>query len=272
MNTTVHLFNAMKPDVEASVSHCATCNLRDRCLPTGLNHVDLNTLGKIISHRHHIRRGESLYRTNDPLTSLYAIQLGHFKTLQIDGNGAEHIVGFQMAGELLGMDAINTKHHHCDSVALEDSEVCVIPFNSLELLLDQIPPLSHHFRRLMSEEITRNQSRMLLFGNMRAEQRFAAFLVNLSSRYAARGYSAMRFQLRMSREDIGNYLGLTIESISRLITGFRKKELLNVAHRELEIIDPIALQHLATGRAQEKNQTIFPLSSRAAMRAASHAV
>src|ERR1035437_2134603 len=176
----------------------------------GLDDEDINRLDQIIGRRNRVLRDESLYRMGDPFRSLYAIRFGHFKTFQINPSGEQQITGFQMAGELLGMDAISADRHHCDAVALEDSEVCEIPFTQLEELFGQIPTLLHHFHRLMSQEITREQNVMLLLGNMRAEQRFAAFLINLSSRYAARGYSSNSFQLRMSREDIGNYLGLTI--------------------------------------------------------------
>jgi CRP/FNR family transcriptional regulator len=145
------------------------------------------------------------------------------------------------------MDAISTDRHHCDAMALEDSEVCEIPFARLEELFGTIPTLLHHFHRMMSQEITREQNVMLLLGNMRAEQRFAAFLVNLSSRYAARGYSAVSFQLRMSREEIGNYLGLTIESISRLLSRLKKQGYIRVANREIELVDTTRLRALAAG-------------------------
>ena len=161
--------------------------------------------------------------------------------------GEQRITGFQMNGELLGMDAISTDRHQCEAVALEDSEVCEIPFSGLEELFGHIPALLHHFHRMMSQEITREQSVMLLLGNMRADQRFSAFLVNLGSRYAERGYSSTHFQLRMSREDIGNYLGLTIESISRLINKFKKQGLLKVQNREIELLDPVLLKAMAAG-------------------------
>ena len=180
-----------------------------------------------------VARDERLYRMGDPFSNLYAVRFGHFKTYQVNAAGEQQITGFQMAGELLGMDAISGDRHHCDAVALEDSEVCEIPFARLEELFGQMPTLLHHFHRIMSQEITREQNVMLLLGNMRAEQRFAVFLVNLSARYAARGYSSTSFQLRMSREDIGNYLGLTIESISRLLSRFKKQGLLEVGKREV---------------------------------------
>lgn len=217
------------------------------CLPMGLNEQEMNKLDQIINRRRKVPRDGFLYRMGDPFRSLYAIRVGHFKTYQVNAAGEQHITGFQMTGELLGMDAISTDRHHCDAVALEDSEVCEIPFSTLQTLFASIPTLLHHFHRMMSQEITREQSVMLLLGNMRAEQRFAAFLVNLASRYAARGYSSTGFQLRMTREEIGNYLGLTIESVSRLLSRFKKQGLIDVKNRELTLIDVPALKVLAAG-------------------------
>src|SRR6478672_5585759 len=173
--------------------------------------------------------------------------LGILRHSRFNVSGEQQITGFQMAGELLGMDAIGTDRHHCSAIALEDSEVCEIPFTRLQDLFGHIPNLLHHFHRMMSQEITREQSVMLLLGNMRASQRFAAFLVNLGSRYAARGYSSSSFQLRMSREEIGNYLGLTIESISRLLSRFKKMGLLQVSNREIVVLDPARLKAMAAG-------------------------
>jgi len=152
----------------------------------GLDDADINRLDQIIGRRRRILRDESLYQMEDPFKNLYAIRFGHFKTSQINPSGEQQITGFQMAGELLGMDAISAEKHHCNAIALEDSEVCDIPFHRLEELFGVVPTLLHHFHRIMSQEIMREQNVMLLLGNMRAEQRFAAFLVNLSSRSAAR--------------------------------------------------------------------------------------
>jgi len=213
----------------------------------GLGESDMTRLDAIIGRRRKVAKDTHLYRIGDKFSNLYAIRLGHFKTFQVSPSGEQQVTGFQMAGELLGMDAISTEDHHCDAIALEDSEVCEIPFTRLEELFGSIPSLLHHFHRMMSQEITREQNVMLLLGNMRAEQRFAAFLTNLSSRYAARGYSSTTFQLRMSREEIGNYLGLTIESISRLLSRLKKQGLLRVANREIELLDLIKLRALAAG-------------------------
>ena len=210
-------------NVSALKASCSACSMHQLCLPMGLGEADIHKLDQIIGRRRKVPKNTFLYRMDDPFTNLYAIRLGHFKTYQLSPSGDQLITGFQMAGELLGMDAISTERHHCDAMALEDSEVCEIPFARLEELFGTIPTLLHHFHRIMSQEITREQNVMLLLGNMRAEQRFAAFLVNLSSRYAARGYSPAIFQLRMSREEIGNYLGLTIESISRLLSRLKMR-------------------------------------------------
>ena len=234
-------------NVSALRASCSACSMHQLCLPMGLEEADMSQLDAIIGRRRKVARDAHLYRMGDAFSNLYAIRLGHFKTFQINVGGEQQITGFQMAGELLGMDAIGTERHHCSAVALEDSEVCEIPFSRLEELFGHIPALLHHFHRMMSQEITREQSVMLLLGNMRAGQRFAAFLTNLSSRYAARGYSSTAFQLRMSREEIGNYLGLTIESISRLLSRFKKLGVLQVSNREIVILEPSRLKAMAAG-------------------------
>ncbi|MEW7847855.1 fumarate/nitrate reduction transcriptional regulator Fnr [Massilia aurea] len=229
-----------------ALKSCASCSMHQLCLPMGLEDADIVRLDQIIGRRRRLARDERLYTVGEPFRNLYAVRFGHFKTFQVNASGEAQITGFQMAGELLGMDAIGGTHH-CDAEALEDSEVCEIPFARLEELFGEVPALLRHFHRIMSQEITREQNVMLLLGNMRAEQRFAVFLVNLSARYAARGYSSTQFQLRMSREDIGNYLGLTIESISRLLSRFRKQGWLEVDKREIVLLDPTRLKALAAG-------------------------
>jgi len=246
MNQAITLPGESLPTIQALKTSCGNCSMHQLCLPMGLEDADINRLDQIIGGRRRLGKDERLYAMGEPFRSLYAVRFGHFKTYQVNAAGEEQITGFQMAGELLGMDAISGTHH-CDAVALEDSEVCEIPFSRLEELFGEVPALLRHFHRIMSQEITREQNVMLLLGNMRAEQRFAVFLVNLSARYAARGYSPERFQLRMSREDIGNYLGLTIESISRLLSRFRKQGWLEVDKRDVTLLDPAKLKALAAG-------------------------
>ena len=238
-----------KPQINLGLlkASCAGCSMHQLCLPMGLDDADIGRLDQIIGKRSRIARDDRLYQMGEPFRNLYAIRFGHFKTYQVNANGEQQITGFQMAGELLGMDAISADRHQCDAVALEDSEVCEIPFARLEELFGEVPTLLRHFHRIMSQEITREQNVMLLLGNMRAEQRFAVFLVNLSLRYAARGYSPTSFQLRMSREDIGNYLGLTIESIRRLLSRFKKQGWLQVDKREVTLLEPARLKAMAAG-------------------------
>jgi CRP/FNR family transcriptional regulator len=218
-----------------------------RSLALGLDQADIGWLERAAGCRRRVPREERLFRMDQPFRNLYAIRFGHFKTYQFNSAGEQQITGFQMAGELLGLDALSGECHQCDAAALEDSEVCEIPFANLELLFAREPELLRRFHRIMGQEITREQDLLLLLGNMRAEQRFAVFLINLSARYAARGYSPTCFQLRMSREDIGNYLGLTIESISRLMSRFKQQGLLKVDKREVTLVQPAALEALAAG-------------------------
>ena len=236
--------------IHAIKAGCAGCSMHQLCLPMGLDEGDMDRLDQVIGRRRRVPRGERLYQIDQPFRNLYAIRFGHFKTYHIAATGDQQITGFQMAGELLGMDAISSERYQCNAEALEDCEVCEIPFAALEGLFGEVPNLLRHFHRIMSREITREQNVMLLLGNMRAEQRFAVFLVNLSARYAARGYSSTEFHLRMSREDIGNYLGLTIESISRLVARFKKLELLAVEKRGIALLDPARLKAMAAGTAE----------------------
>lgn len=228
---------------------CSSCAMNKLCLPTGLDESDTGRLDKIIGRRRRVERGDTLFSMDQPFRSLYAVRFGHFKTFRINPNGEQQVVGFHMAGELLGMDGIGTDRHNSCAEALEDSEICEIPFARLDELFAELPQLQRHFHRLMSNEITRDQSAMMFLGGMRAEQRFAIFLLNQGARYAARGYSGTVFQLRMSREEIGNYLGLTIESVSRLLLRFKEKGWLRVALREVELLDRASMEAVASGQA-----------------------
>jgi CRP/FNR family transcriptional regulator len=175
------------------------------------------------------------------------VHFGHFKSSHVNCHGEARVTSFAMSGELLGMNAIGSGVHEADAIALEDSEVCEIPYDRLGALLASSPALLQQFHRLMSQEILREQAAMLFLGNMPAEQRLATFLLNLSSRYAARGLSPTSFLLRMSREDIGAYLGLTVESISRLVARFRNMGWIRLANRDLEILDRGALEACLSG-------------------------
>jgi CRP/FNR family transcriptional regulator len=221
--------------------------------PPELSEAELRQCESVIGRRYRVRAGRFLCHSNDRFVNLYVIQFGEFKSRKIDVNGAEHIINLDMIGDVLGMDAIDSQLYQCDCIALDDSEVWAVPFSQFELLFAKISGLSHHFQRLMSRHITRDQSWMFVLGRTNAEQRLAAFLVSLSARYLASGYSGTRFHLRMSRTDIGNHLALRLETVSRLLNRFCQRKWLTVDGREVEIIHPIALQRLAAGQKELKS-------------------
>jgi CRP/FNR family transcriptional regulator len=216
---------------------CSNCNLRELCLPVGLSEGEMQQLDEISHLKRGYARGDYLYRSGDKFQSLYAIHSGSFKTQVLHEDGREQVTGFQMVGEIIGLDAISTEHHTCDAVALEDSEVCELPFDKLEALSREMPSLQRHLHKIMSREIVRDQGIMLLLGSMRAEERLAAFLLNLSQRFAARGLSPIHFQLRMSRREIGSYLGLKLETVSRAFSHFQEDGLISVKVRSVDILD-----------------------------------
>jgi CRP/FNR family transcriptional regulator len=204
-------------------------------MPVGLSEKEIERMDELVGARKKIARGTPLYLSGEPFQSLFAIRTGFFKTEVVSEDGREQVTGFQMAGELMGLDGIGTGLHNCDARALEDSEVCVIPFNRLSELSREIDTLQHHFHKVMSREIVRDQGVMMLLGTMRAEERLAAFLVNLSQRFASRGYSATEFNLRMTREEIGSYLGLKLETVSRGLSRLQDEGLLSVSNKHIRI-------------------------------------
>ena len=232
---------------EAFKVACSNCNLRELCLPVGLSDPDLERLDELVAKRRSVTRGDALFRTGDAFQSLYAVRTGFFKTCVSSEDGRDQVTGFQMAGELLGLDGISHDRHNCDAIALEDSQVCVIPFGQLEELSRDFTPLQHQFHKIMSREIVCDHGMMLLLGSMRAEERLAAFLLNLTQRLQARGFSASSLILRMTREEIGSYLGLTLETVSRTFSKFQADGLLFVRNRQIRITDPVGMRHIVEG-------------------------
>ncbi len=228
---------------------CSTCNLRELCLPMGMSNDQLVRLDELVSTRRTLSRGDALFRSGAPFTALYAVRTGFFKTNVSSEDGRDQVTGFQMAGELLGLDGIATDRHTCDAIALEDSQVCVIPFQQLEDLSRELTDLQHQFHKIMSREIVRDHGVMLLLGSMRAEERLAAFLLNLTQRLRTRGFSASSLVLRMTREEIGSYLGLKLETVSRAFSKFQDDGLLEVKQRQIRVLDADALQALVNGSA-----------------------
>ena len=223
---------------------CSSCCLKNVCLPCDLGRPELDRFDEIAIGKRRVARGASLYHSGDRFDSLYAVRSGAFKAVGISRSGDVKITGFHLPGELLGLDAISSSRHGYNAVALEDSEVCVLPFPPLEKLAMSLPALQHQLLRLISGDISRDQGLMLLLGSMTAEQRLAAFLLSLARRHQRLGFSASRFVLRMTREEIGNYLGLTLETVSRLLSRFQREGLITVHQREVEIRSPDHLMEM----------------------------
>lgn len=231
--------------------NCGNCRLNTICLPIALETDQIDQLDKIIQRGRPLRKGEHLYHANDPFTSVYAVRAGAIKCYSITNDGKEQVNGFYLPGEVLGMDGISKHRHGSSAKALETSAVCEIPFENLGDLSTKIPSLQRHFFQLMSQEITQDQELITLLSKNSAEQRIAALLLSISSRQARRKLSATRFRLPMSRTDIGNYLGLTVETVSRVFSRFQKLELIAVDNKELELLKPDTLRLMVDGEEGE---------------------
>lgn len=231
-------------DLARHQTHCTSCNLRELCLPCGLNGSELARIDELVYTRRRVKRGESLYRAGDRFSSIYALRSGFFKNCVALEDGRDQVTGFCMPGEILGMDGISTESHTLNAIALEDSEVCVIPFARLEEVSCAMPGLQRQLHKVMSREIVRDQGVMMLLGSMRAEERVAVFLLNLSQRFLARGYSPSEFHLRMTREEIGSFLGLKLETVSRIFSRFQEEKLVSVQQKHIRILDVDALRKI----------------------------
>ena len=206
-------------------------------MPSGLSAAEMARIDQLITTRRKVKRKAPLFLAGEPFHALYAIRTGVFKTCVTAEDGRDQVTGFHMAGEIVGLDGIVQDHHTCDAVALEDSEVCVLPFDRIGELSREVGALQHHLHRVMSREIVREHGVMLLLGSMRAEERVAAFLLNLVQRLQARGFSPSELVLRMTRQEIGSYLGLKLETVSRTFSRFAQEGVLEVQHRFVRITD-----------------------------------
>lgn len=223
---------------------CSNCNLRELCMPIGLSNDEMQRLDAVVAKRRRVKQGEHLFSSGDHFTSLYAIRTGFFKTCLIAENGREQVTGFQMAGEIVGLDGIVSDVHSCSAVALEDADICVMPFETVEAMSREFPVLQRHVHKIMSKEIVRENDVMMLLGNMRAEERIAAFLINLVQRLHARGFSEKELLLRMTREEIGSYLGMKLETVSRTFSKFSDEGIIDVNMRHIKILDSAALKKI----------------------------
>lgn len=237
----------------AEENRCSTCMLNAICLPLGMTKHDMAKLDQYIKDRVRLKKGASLFHEGESADVVYGLRTGSIKTQIEDANGQVQITGFSLPGEVLGLDGLMHNHQVTHAIALEDSELCIIRLSEIDKLGEQIPSIQMHLRRLMSKEIARSHQMLLTLGSLRSEQRLAAFLLNLSQRLQTLGYSPYEFILRMSREEIGNFLGLTLETVSRLFSRFSKEGLIKVRQREVIILDINGL-HILSGAVNNQAQ------------------
>ncbi|MFC5568667.1 cyclic nucleotide-binding domain-containing protein [Lysobacter yangpyeongensis] len=225
-----------------SLHFCSTCAFSSACLAEGMDKSSLMDLHVLVEHVGPFHAGEHVFREGDPFEAIAAVRAGTVKTYVIDRDGREHVLGFHLPGEVIGLNAIDGDHYPCNAVALDTVMLCRFSFPKIAVLAARLPGLQRQLFRLLSRDIGRAA---LLAGDWSADQRMAAFLIGVSRRLAARGFSANRFQLTMARTDIANYLRLAPETVSRVLRRFQEEGLLRVDRRELELVDRVALEALA---------------------------
>lgn len=231
--------------MQRSAINCQDCGFSQLCLPFSLSDQEMTKLDDIIQRKRPLHKGDMLFESGTPLKSLYAVRTGSFKTFTLTEQGEQQITGFHLPGDVIGFDAINTEQHASYAEALETGMICEIPYHNLEALLGQLPKLRQQMMRLMSQDIQADQQMLLLLNRKTAEQKLATFLNHLASRYGNRGFSSKAFRLSMTRSDIGNYLGLTVETISRLLSKLHKDQIVEVDGKLITINDATALSQLA---------------------------
>ncbi len=232
-------------DIASIKQACSGCNLQQLCLPLGISSEDIQRLDALVKRHRPLARSRHVFHLGDEFHSLYAIRCGSVKTYTITEDGSEQITGFHLPGEIIGLDAINSNRHPCGAKTLETTSVCDIPFNRLEELAVLAPGLGRQLLRIMSREIQADSELLTLLGKKSAEERLASLLLSLSRRFQQRGFSPWEFRLSMSRNDIGNYLGLAVETVSRLFTRFQQQELIEVRHKYIRLENLERLQQVA---------------------------
>lgn len=225
---------------------CKNCRVRKICLPVSLNDKAIQDLSQVVKRRAPLERGEYLYHAGDRFTSLYTIQVGSIKTYGITLDGTIQVTGFHLSGELMGLEAIDNQAHPCNAVALESTWICELPYAQLEALTRQVPSLQHELMRIMSRKIRSEGDTLMLVGKVNAEVRLVRFLHNLHQRMRRRLGNVDEIYLPMTREDIANYLGLTPETVSRVLTRLRAEGIIDINNRRIKFIDMGAMQRLAS--------------------------
>ncbi len=229
----------------------------------GLTPEDVERLDDIVKRTRPLHRGDFLFRNGDRFRSLYVVKTGSVKSFAPSPEGGEQVLGFHLPGEIIGLDAIEKDAHACSAKVLETSAICEIPFGRLEELTASIASLQHQMYRLLSKEIAHDTDMLLLLGKKSAEERLAAFLISMSKRLQKRGLSPTDFYLSMSRHEIGNYLGLAVETVSRLFTRFQDEGLMLVDRKHIQLLNLEALDGLVGGAGpcrQQQNRARAPVA------------
>ncbi len=228
---------------------CRNCSLSELCLPHGMSGDDMEALDHIVKRQQPYQPGQHIFRAGDRSHALFAVRSGALKTYCTTEDGDEQVIGFTLPGELVGLDGMSDGSYGSSSVVLETASVCELPYDRLEDMCHSLPGLNHQMMRVVGKEISSDQSMLLLLGKRSADERLASFLLSLSTRYRSRQLSGTEFNLPMSRQDIGNYLGLAIETVSRLFAAFQKDKLLTVNRRQIVLVDLPRLQAMVEGCA-----------------------
>ncbi len=229
---------------------CSNCNLQEICVPRGLGKQGLEELDRLVQKSKLLHKGDFLFRSGEEFKALYAVKLGSVKIYIIDKQGVEQIVGFYFPGEILGLDGIEHHKHSCYASAMETSSLCPIPYSDFSEVCLRVPDFQEQMFRLLSKEFTHENKMLLSINNKNSEEKIATFLSSLAFRFKKLGYSDKEFYLPMSRQEIGNYLGLRIETVSRVFTKFQKKELIELQKKLITIKDNALLEDVCTGSSR----------------------
>jgi CRP/FNR family transcriptional regulator len=224
-------------DIDHLKVSCKQCNLRELCFPHGMSDDELTNMDAVVDQPEPLHKNEYLYRDGDVAQALYAVRSGCVKTMTESANGDEQIVGFHLPGELLGFDGFATNVHTCNVVALETSSICRLPMDDLETICHKVPGLQKQMRRIMGKEVAADHQMLMLLGKMTSEERLASFLLSLSARMHERHWKENEFNLSMPRQDIANYLGMAVETVSRLFASFQNDKIIAVDRRHITILD-----------------------------------
>lgn len=226
----------MSKDPQFSI-HCQNCSFSHLCLPVALNKTEIESLDDIIERKKPLHKGDTVVRAGEPFTSLFAVRTGSFKSFVTNAEGEEQITGFHFPGDIIGFDALRSNQHQSYTQALETAMVCELPYDTLDEMSVQFPKLRRQIMSFMSAEIKQDHDMMMLLNKRSAEERLLYFISHLSQRFEERGFSNKEFHLTMTRNEIGNYLGLTIETISRLLGRFQKDNIIQVDGKLITIVD-----------------------------------